>query len=133
MKQTRCKHHVVQRPTLRIYRMCLFQSPEPAVVKPEPKRNGTSNKNSNQHVAKNLGSKFHDVQRKWMLSPPPLGESDSSDIDLQDSIRIGTPSSMAAFPLGHSSVKCLSSKFQKQSTLPLSQNGGQNGGGNSNR
>ena len=116
-----------------IYRMSLFQSPEPAVVKPEPKRNGTSNKNSNQHVAKNLGSKFHDVQRKWMLSPPPLGESDSSDIDLQDSIRIGTPSSMAAFPLGHSSVKCLSSKFQKQSTLPPSQNGGQNGRGNSNR
>ena len=108
-----------------IYRMSLFQSPEPAVVKPEPKRNGTSNKNNQQHhaAAKNLGSKFHDVQRKWMLSPPPLGESDSSDIDLQESInRIGTPSSMAAFPLGHSSVKCLSSKFQK-----LPQNGGQNG------
>ena len=105
--------------------MSLFQSPEPAVVKPEPKRNGTSNKNNQHVVAKNLGSKFHDVQRKWMLSPPPLGESDSSDIDLQESInRIGTPSSMAAFPLGHSSVKCLSSKFQK-----LPQNGGQNGGG----
>ena len=106
-----------------------LQSPEPAVVKPEPKRNGTSNKNNQQHhaAAKNLGSKFHDVQRKWMLSPPPLGESDSSDIDLQDSInRIGTPSSMAAFPLGHSSVKCLSSKFQKQSTLPQN-GGGQNG------
>ena len=132
MKQTRREQHIVQRPTLRIYRMCLFQSPEPAVVKPEPKRNGTSSNKNNQHVAKNLGSKFHDVQRKWMLSPPPLGESDSSDIDLQDSIRIGTPSS-AAFPLGHSSVKCLSSKFQKQSSTLPSQNGGQNGGGNSNR
>ena len=97
LRETRCMY----------IRYCILQSPEP-VVKPEPKRNATTSNNNNH--AKNLGSKFQDVQRKWMLSPPPMGESDSSDLDLQDPV---AARSQSAFPLGHSSVKSLSSKFQQ--------------------
>ena len=80
----------------------IFQSPEPAsaalLSKPEPKRNAGS---INNNHAKNLGSKFQDVQRKWMLSPPPMGmESDSSDLDLQDPVT----RSQSAFPLGKKNV-----------------------------
>ena len=41
-----------------------------------------------------------------MLSPPPMGESDSSDLDLD----VRNP-----MPLGHTSVKSLSSKFNGKS------------------
>ena len=59
--------------------MYFLQSPEPPITHKdkEPKRNGTSHVQRNN----NLGTKFQDVQRKWMLSPPPMGESDSSDLD----------------------------------------------------
>ena len=89
----------------------------------QPKRNGNNGTTilaANNTKNGNLGSKFQDVQRKWMLSPPPMGESDSSDLDPEPR---GQPSSL---PLGHSSVKSLSNKFQQNGNGVSSQNG-QNG------
>ena len=105
--------------------MYFLQSPEPPITHKdkEPKRNGTSHVQRNN----NLGTKFQDVQRKWMLSPPPMGESDSSDLD-PDPGNSTRPNS--ALPLGHSSVKSLSTKFSNSSSPANSEksNGGQNGG-----
>merc|ERR1719323_211757 len=72
-----------------------------------------------------------------MLSPPPLGESDSSDLDL-DPCNNGRPHSAAPLPLGHSSVKSLSTKFSSSSSSPAngsSSNGekSQNGTGGHSR
>jgi len=86
----------------------------------QPKRNGISNgTNSSNNKQKNLGSKFQDVQRKWMLSPPPTGESDgSSDFD-----PLEQKSGPSSLPLGHSSVKSLSNKFKQNGNGVSSQNG----------
>ena len=104
---------------------CSFlQSPEPPInhKDKEPKRNGTSHRNNN-----NLGTKFQDVQRKWMLSPPPMGESDSaSDLDPDP---CNPTRSNSALPLGHSSVKSLSTKFSNSSSPANSEKSSQNGGG----
>ena len=107
----------------------VLQSPEPPVSIPkdkeQPKRNGSSNSNQHRNNGNNLGSKFQDVQRKWMLSPGPVGESDSSDVD-PDPPRTHSSN---ALPLGHSSVKSLSTKFS-----PASSNGtGENGNGGHSR
>ncbi len=49
-----------------------------------------------------------------MLSPPPMGESDSSDgIDMDHQ---QTPPPRNHLPLGHTSVKSLSSKFSQPQT-----------------
>lgn len=106
-----------------------IKSPEPPVSIPkdkeQPKRNGSSNSNQHRNNGNNLGSKFQDVQRKWMLSPGPVGESDSSDVD-PDPPRTHSSN---ALPLGHSSVKSLSTKFS-----PASSNGtGENGSGGHSR
>ena len=57
-----------------------------------------------------------------MLSPPPIAtaglESDSSDQDPPD-----PPRSHSVLPLGHSSVKSLSTKFQQQNGQHHHQNG----------
>ena len=55
-----------------------------------------------------LGSKFQDVQRKWMSpQPPSIGDS-----DLESELR-NLSSGPSSLPLGHSSVKSLSHKFQQ--------------------
>merc|ERR1719431_2356404 len=61
-----------------------------------------------------------------MLSPPPTGESDgSSDFD-----PVEQKSGPSSLPLGHSSVKSLSNKFQQNGngvSLQNGLNGSQNG------
>ena len=55
-----------------------------------------------------MGSKFQDVQRKWMSpQPPSIGDS-----DLESELR-NLSSGPSSLPLGHSSVKSLSHKFQQ--------------------
>lgn len=85
----------------------------------QPKRN-ENNSTSCNNKKDDLGSKFQDVQRKWMLSPASMGESDSSDLDLDLKNHLSGQNSL---PLGHTSVKSLSNKFKQDD----GQNGSQNG------
>lgn len=81
-----------------------------------PVHTDMSNQNSNtkeQKTNKNLGTKFQEVQRKWMFSPPPGGPESDSDMDFEGYSR--------NMPLGSNSVRSLSSKFGQQS------HNGQNG------
>ena len=77
----------------------------------QPKnKNGTNGHDNNilNNKKNSLGSKFQDVQRKWMSpQPPSIGDS-----DLESELR-NLSSGPSSLPLGHSSVKSLSHKFQQ--------------------
>ena len=63
-----------------------------------------------------------------MLSPPPMGESDSSDFENADNVQQQPlAKSQSAMPLGHTSVKNLSSKFQNGGHCNNGGGGSQNG------
>jgi len=95
----------------------------------QPKKNGTNGHDSNllNNKKNSLGSKFQDVQRKWMSpQPPSIGDS-----DLESELR-NLSSGPSSLPLGHSSVKSLSHKFQQNGngnghSPQNGQNGSQNG------
>ena len=77
----------------------------------QPKNKNGSNGHDNNilnNKKNSLGSKFQDVQRKWMSpQPPSIGDS-----DLESELR-NLSSGPSSLPLGHSSVKSLSHKFQQ--------------------
>ena len=76
-----------------------FQSPELTKKNKidQPKKNGSTNNHDNNvlnNKKNSLGSKFQDVQRKWMSPQPPLSDS---DIDAEIRNLSNGPSSL---PLG---------------------------------